>query len=193
MKKHKGILTLEAALMIPIFVFAILFICEFMKLSLIYDTVQTNIYSTAKFVNGYTYAERAISELNVVQKAGETTEKADELIAEVMEVYNDLFNKDAEFSISDFIKESIKKGENKAFVAIVEKSLEDELKSSFGSNYTKKLSLSSDFDCSSSEITFGEDGQVKIIVEYSVKLGMPIFNINKDIKFRNQVVIKNFS
>ena len=111
-----------------------------------------------------------------------------------MEVYNNLFDQEAEFKVSDFIKEVIQGGENKAFVAIIKESLENEFKSMSGSNYANKLGISTEgFDCSASEITFGDDGKVKVIVEYSVKMEMPIFNINKEIKFRNQVVIANFS
>lgn len=193
MKKDKGVLTLEAAIMIPIFVFAILFMCQFMKLCFIYDTVQTNIYNTAKFVNGYTYTETIISDLDIVQSGAEVAGKGDELIAEIMAVYNDLFNQEADFKISDFISNVIKGGENKAFQAIVKKNLEDEFKSMSGENYASKLGISTEFDCSSSEITFEDDGQVRVVVEYSVKVGMPIFNISRDIKFRNKVVIANFS
>ena len=42
MKKDKGVLTLEAALMVPIFVFIIFFILQFTRIVYIYDTVQTN-------------------------------------------------------------------------------------------------------------------------------------------------------
>ena len=59
MRKRKGVLTLEAALVVPIFVFLIFFMTQLMKVVYIYDTVQANIYNTARFVNGYTYLAEA--------------------------------------------------------------------------------------------------------------------------------------
>lgn len=44
MRKRKGVLTLEAALVVPIFVFLIFFMTQLMKVVYIYDTVQANIY-----------------------------------------------------------------------------------------------------------------------------------------------------
>ena len=59
MKERKGVLTLEAALVVPIFVFLIFFMTQLMRVVYIYDTVQTNIYNTARFINGYTYLAQA--------------------------------------------------------------------------------------------------------------------------------------
>ena len=59
MRKRKGVLTLEAALVVPIFVFLIFFMTQLMKVVYIYDNVQANIYNTARFVNGYTYLAEA--------------------------------------------------------------------------------------------------------------------------------------
>ena len=64
MKKCKGVLTVEAALIVPLFIFAIIFIAQFMKVVYVYDTVQTDLYNTAKFINGYTYLADITGENN---------------------------------------------------------------------------------------------------------------------------------
>ena len=48
MEKHKGSLSIEAALVIPIFVFFVLTLTNFAKMIMVYDSVQSSINNTAK-------------------------------------------------------------------------------------------------------------------------------------------------
>ena len=66
MEKRKGVLTLEAALVVPIFIFSIYFMMELISIISIYDSIQTNIYNTAKYINGYTYLTKTTGVADLV-------------------------------------------------------------------------------------------------------------------------------
>ena len=206
MKNKKGVLTVEAALIVPLFIFAILFLTQFMKVVYVYDTVQTNLYSTAKFINGYTYLADATPVnsgidgsnpnllANTIKQVQETfgDVNANPFSNESMDGYKTALKKD----VDTFIKSCLGKGTEAACTSIVPRIALNQIKSDFvsskGSNYEKLLGLSN-LDLSKSKITFGKNGEVRLIATYSVKVEVPFFEKGKTLSLRNQAVIKNFT
>lgn len=195
MKKNKGVLTVEAALMIPIFVFSILFMTNFMKIVYVYDTVQTNIYNTAKFINAYTYIpEDATDATNeVLQRVQSiftnvTNNKVDE--SDVDKSDNDENTNEATSLVLKFINLTLKNGFQSAKNGVIngvaqemcKKLLEDEI----GDGKRKWLGINKEFDFSGTEF---HDNEIKLVVKYTVKVKAPFINIDRDINLRNQVVI----
>lgn len=216
MKKDKGVLTLEAALMVPIFVFIIFFILQFIRIVYIYDTVQTNLYNTAKFINGYSYLAQATG-LNDFKDEANANLTSDELLNRVNNIF-DAITEDPtkppqdivesglsalETEINGLVDDLIKKaisGTTEGAVDLIvsqiaEKSLQSDFIATIGPNYKKKLMLDSEFKInnSESEISLGSDGKIKLVVEYEVDTNVPFFKLDKPLKLKNQVVIKNFT
>ncbi|WP_308780775.1 pilus assembly protein [uncultured Clostridium sp.] len=191
MRKDKGVLTIEAALMIPMFVFAILFIIQFMKVVYIYDSVQSNIYNTAKFINGYTYIYEELKKIEQTQET-EKLRKIEDLLVQIANPLDDE-------KIKEFIEELLEEAKsevrnaagsvvNAIFSEIVDKNLKDE----FGDGADIYLGSVSDFESDESKLTFGENGEVLVRVKYKITFEVPFFNIKKDVEFANQVKIKSF-
>ncbi|MDY4253014.1 MAG: TadE family protein [Clostridium sp.] len=195
MRKDKGVLTIEAALMIPMFVFAILFIIQFMKVVYIYDSVQSNIYNTAKFINGYTYIYEELKKIEQTQET-EKLRKIEDLLVQIANPLDDE-------KIKEFIEELLEEAKsevrnaagtaagtavNAIFSEIVDKNLKDE----FGDGADIYLGSVSDFESDKSKLTFGENGEVLVRVKYKITFEVPFFNIKKDVEFANQVKIKSF-
>ena len=191
MRKDKGVLTIEAALMIPMFVFAILFIIQFMKVVYIYDSVQSNIYNTAKFINGYTYICEELKKIEQTQET-EKLRKIEDLLVQIANPLDDE-------KIKEFIEELLEEAKsevrnaagtvvNAIFSEIVDKNLKDE----FGDGADIYLGSVSDFESDESKLTFGENGEVLVRVKYKITFEVPFFNIKKDVEFANQVKIKSF-
>ena len=77
---------------------------------------------------------------------------------------------------------------------IAKNNLKDDFESRFGSGYVSNLGIvSGEFDFSNSEVTVGSDGKVKLVVDYSIRVAIPIVNVKKDLKLTNKVVISNFT
>lgn len=191
MRKDKGVLTIEAALMIPMFVFAILFIIQFMKVVYIYDSVQSNIYNTAKFINGYTYIYEELKKIEQTEES-QKLRKIEDLLVQIANPLEDE-------KIEEFILQLLEEAENSVhdaastavnaiFSEIVDKNLKDE----FGDGADIYLGSVSDFESDESKLTFGEDGEVLVRVKYKITFEVPFFNIKKDVEFANQVKIKSF-
>ena len=195
MRKDKGVLTIEAALMIPMFVFAILFIIQFMKVVYIYDSVQSNIYNTAKFINGYTYIYEELKKIEQTQET-EKLRKIEDLLVQIANPLDDE-------KIKEFIEELLEEAKsevrnaagtaagtavNAIFSEIVDKNLKDE----FGDGADIYLGSVSGFESDKSKLTFGENGEVLVRVKYKITFEVPFFNIKKDVEFANQVKIKSF-
>ncbi|MCI6692955.1 TadE/TadG family type IV pilus assembly protein [Clostridium sp. SGI.024] len=191
MRKDKGVLTIEAALMIPMFVFAILFIIQFMKVVYIYDSVQSNIYNTAKFINGYTYIYEELKKIEQTEES-QKLRKIEDLLVQIVNPLEDE-------KIEEFILQLLEEAENSVhdaastavnaiFSEIVDKNLKDE----FGDGADIYLGSVSDFESDKSKLTFGEDGEVLVRVKYKITFEVPFFNIKKDVEFANQVKIKSF-
>lgn len=201
MKKNKGVLTLEAALVVPMFMFFIFFMWTFMKVVFVYDTVQSNIYNTAKFINGYTYL---LEPLGLNEKADNAPEFKD-IFDNVVDVFNSSTKEEAselDEAINTLITSIIDAGINGAtniafnesLQFIAQNSLESEFTSVAGDNYKQRLGISSDsIDFNESEFTRGSDGRISVVAKYNVKVEFPILNIEKEIPLTNKVVIKNFS
>lgn len=201
MKKSKGVITIEAALVVPIFVFAVLFMAQFLKIVYIYDTIQTNVYNTAKFINGYTYIADVTKENEYVDKDQDLSKT----ITKVQEIFTDAvahgsvngLGGQLKSTVENFIKSmlasEVQEVSNKIIPEISEKLLDNDLKAAKGSGYKKSLGITSGFDFSKSSITLGAKGEVKLIVEYEVKVEVPLLTTPKTMKLRNQVVIKNFA
>ncbi|WP_294363662.1 TadE family protein [uncultured Clostridium sp.] len=191
MRKDKGVLTIEAALMIPMFVFAILFIIQFMKVVYIYDSVQSNIYNTAKFINGYTYIYEELKKIEQTEES-QKLRKIEDLLVQIANPLEDE-------KIEEFILQLLEEAENSVhdaastavnaiFSEIVDKNLKDE----FGDGADIYLGSVSDFESDESKLTFGENGEVLVRVKYKITFEVPFFNIKKDVEFANQVKIKSF-
>lgn len=191
MRKDKGVLTIEAALMIPMFVFAILFIIQFMKVVYIYDSVQSNIYNTAKFINGYTYIYEELKKIEQTEESPKLR-KIEDLLVQIANPLEDE-------KIEEFILQLLEEAENSVhdaastavnaiFSEIVDKNLKDE----FGDGADIYLGSVSDFESDESKLTFGENGEVLVRVKYKITFEVPFFNIKKDVEFANQVKIKSF-
>ena len=178
MKQNKGVLTVEAALMVPLFIFAILFMTQFMKVVYVYDTVQTNIYNTAKFANAY-------SSLN-----GKIESVAYNKIREIQEIFTsvtgDVIGEDGSNEVSEFIGEVLSNGFEAAGNAVGGKMCLAVLKSEF--NGKEKWLGMSDFDTKG---TIFKEKEIKLVVNYKVRVQAPFINIDKQIPLTNQVVIKN--
>ena len=191
MRKDKGVLTIEAALMIPMFVFAILFIIQFMKVVYIYDSVQSNIYNTAKFINGYTYIYEELKKIEQTEES-QKLRKIEDLLVQIANPLEDE-------KIEEFILQLLEEAENSVhdaastavnaiFSEIVDKNLKDE----FGDGADIYLGSVSDFESDESKLTFGENGEFLVRVKYKITFEVPFFNIKKDVEFANQVKIKSF-
>lgn len=195
MKKNKGILTVEAALMIPIFVFSILFMTNFMKIVYIYDTVQTNIYNTAKFINAYTYIPDDMKEagnktLERVQSifTRVTNNKVGSDSNETTQVGSE--NNETTELVLKFIKQALNKGfeasKDGVINGIAQKMCQKILEDEIGAEKRNWLGINKDFDFSGTEFT---NDEIKIVVQYIVKVKAPFINIDRDINLKNQVVI----
>ncbi len=184
MKRNKGVLTVEAALMVPLFVFAIVFISQFMKIVYVYDTVQTNVYNTAKFINGYSYIAKGVDE------------KVQEKVTEVQGIFTDTTGVKVPEIVDTFMRNIASKGVSAIETGIVTKIakffLEEELQSVTGKeSYQESLGIIGDFDFSESKASSGE---TKIVVKYRLRVSVPFFNIYEDgIEMKNQVYIKNLA
>ena len=200
MKKNKGVLTLEAALVVPIFMFFIMFMWQFMKVVHLYDTVQANIFNTAKFINGYTY----LLEATGISESSESSDVSlDTIVGDIQEIFkpSNLDSKDQKINklINDILL-GAKDGViatvlNESIKSIATDNLIDELDPNGTGNYIKNYGISSEFDFSDSKFSVDngdEYGKVTIIVKYNVKFEVPIINIEKEIPLENRVVIKNF-
>lgn len=197
MKKNKGVLTLEAALVVPIFMFFIMFMWQFMKVVHLYDTVQANIFNTAKFINGYTYL---LDATGIAESSGVSLDTIVEDIQEIFKPSN-LDSKDEKINkLIDDILLGAKDGAiatvlNGSIKSIATDNLIDELDPNRTGNYIKNYGISSEFDFSDSKFSVDngdEYGKLTIIVKYNVKFEIPIINIEKEIQLENRVVIKNF-
>ena len=196
MRKRKGVLTLEAALVVPIFVFLIFFMTQLMKVVYIYDTVQANIYNTARFVNGYTYLAEATG-LNDYSD----DHNFDDLLQEVQGIFssNEMPSGDTVDGLVNellhtILSESARHGINMVVGNIAKNNLKDDFESRFGSGYVSDLGIvSGEFDFSNSEVTVGSEGKVKLVVDYSIRVEIPLVNVKKDLKLTNKVVISNFT
>lgn len=196
MRKRKGVLTLEAALVVPIFVFLIFFMTQLMKVVYIYDTVQANIYNTARFVNGYTYLAEATGLTGYSDD-----HNFDNLLQEVQGIFssNEMPSRDTVDGLVNellhtILSESARGGINMVVGNIAKNNLKDDFESRFGSGYVSNLGIvSGEFDFSNSEVTVGSDGKVKLVVDYSIRVAIPIVNVKKDLKLTNKVVISNFT
>ena len=172
-------------------VFAILFIIQFMKVVYIYDSVQSNIYNTAKFINGYTYIYEELKKIEQTQET-EKLRKIEDLLVQIANPLDDE-------KIKEFIEELLEEAKsevrnaagtvvNAIFSEIVDKNLKDE----FGDGADIYLGSVSDFESDESKLTFGENGEVLVRVKYKITFEVPFFNIKKDVEFANQVKIKSF-
>lgn len=65
MKKKKGLLTIEAALVVPLVTCAIYFLILFMNIVIVYDGVQSSINNTANIIgtNSYVVSESGLSDI----------------------------------------------------------------------------------------------------------------------------------
>lgn len=178
MKRKKGVLTVEAALMVPLFIFAILFMTQFMKVVYVYDTVQTNIYNTAKFANAY-------SSLN-----GKVEEAVSGKITEIQEIFTnitgDVIGEEGSNEVSEFIGEVLNNGFESAGNKLGGAMCLAILKSEF--NGKEEWLGMSDFDTKG---TVFKEKEIKLVVNYKVRVQAPFINIDKQIPLTNQVVIKN--
>ena len=196
MKKRKGVLTLEAALVVPIFVFLIFFMTQLMKVVYIYDSVQTNIYNTARFVNGYTYLAQATGLVDYSDK-----HNFDNLLKEVQGIFSSNEIPSGETidglvtELLDTVLSTAAQGAIEGVVSkIAKNNLAEDFESRFGSNYAERLGIvSGDFDFSDSSITTTSDGKIELVVNYSIRVAIPIVNAKKDLKLTNKVVISNFT
>lgn len=196
MRKRKGVLTLEAALVVPIFVFLIFFMTQLMKVVYIYDSVQTNIYNTARFVNGYTYLAQATGLVDYSDK-----HNFDNLLKEVQGIFSSNEIPSGETidalvtELLDTILSTAGQGAIEGVISeIAKNNLAEDFESRFGSNYAERLGIvSGDFDFSDSSITTTSDGKIELVVNYSIRVAIPIVNAKKDLKLTNKVVISNFT
>lgn len=196
MRKRKGVLTLEAALVVPIFVFLIFFMTQLMKVVYIYDSVQTNIYNTARFVNGYTYLAQATGLVDYSDK-----HNFDNLLKEVQGIFSSNEIPSGETidglvtELLDTVLSTAAQGAIEGVVSkIAKNNLAEDFESRFGSNYAERLGIvSGDFDFSDSSITTTSDGKIELVVNYSIRVAIPIVNAKKDLKLTNKVVISNFT
>ena len=196
MKKNKGVLTIEAALMIPIFVFSILFMTNFMKIVYVYDTVQTNIYNTAKFVNSYTYipddAKGAINETLQRVQSIFTSVTNNEVDEEDDDATTSDVDSDATTStVLKFINHALNKGFQSSKDGVINGIAQDMcqklLKYEINAQKRHWLGINEEFDFSDTQFTSDE---IKVVVQYTVKLKAPFINIDRDINLKNQVAIK---
>lgn len=184
MKRNKGVLTVEAALVVPLFIFAILFMTQFMKIVYVYDTVQANVYNTAKFINGYSYVADGVND------------DVQNMVTEVQGIFSDATNIDISEDLKTFMNNVAQKGVDAIEKGIVTKIakvfLEKELQSVTGnSNYQQDLGIIGDFDFKQSKVSAG---MINIIVTYKLKVSVPFFDIYKDgIEMKNQVYIENLA
>ena len=196
MRKRKGVLTLEAALVVPIFVFLIFFMTQLMKVVYIYDSDQTNIYNTARFVNGYTYLAQATGLVDYSDK-----HNFDNLLKEVQGIFSSNEIPSGETidglvtELLDTVLSTAAQGAIEGVVSkIAKNNLAEDFESRFGSNYAERLGIvSGDFDFSDSSITTTSDGKIELVVNYSIRVAIPIVNAKKDLKLTNKVVISNFT
>lgn len=188
MKKNKGVLTLEAALVVPLFVFFIMFIGQFMKVVSVYDSVQTNIYNTAKFVNGYTYLAEATKLNNFVDSASPINTK--ELLNSVQGIFSKETTADAEIDklVNSLLSEGAKALSSEVMIGICNNNLKGE----FNENKMKRYGIDN-FNFNGTKLTLGKGGEIRVAVEYNIKVGVPFFNLNKAINLKNQVVLKSFT
>lgn len=170
MKKNKGVLTVEAALMVPLFVFAILFMTQFMKVVYVYDTVQTNIHNTAKFVNSFSY----------LQERSKDVEQA--IVEEVQSIFSSITGVSSSSEVNNFITSIINGTKDVAISTMCKSVLDDEISSS----KRKWLGIKTDFNFSGS--TFSESKTI-VQVAYTVNISSPFINIDKDIPLVNKVII----
>ena len=190
MKKSKGVLTVEAALVVPLFVFFIMYICQFMKIVYVYDTVQTNIYNTAKFINGYSYLAEATKLNNFVDESGSLGDLTVEgLITDVQGIFSGEVSKDKVVTdlVNKILADASVTGVGEAIKLIAESNLDDELKSR-----AQRLGVDN-FNFDGTKVALGKGGDIRIVVEYNINVEVPFLANGKNIKLKNQVVIKSFS
>ena len=200
MKKCKGVLTVEAALIVPLFIFAIIFMAQFMKVVYVYDTVQTDLYNTAKFINGYTYLADVTGENHQLDNGTDLGQ----LVTNVQEIFGDAVKQRSldgtgskiKEQIAEFVKTCVAKGAQSVTSTIItniaKNQLDEDFKKAKGSDYKRTLGLS-DFDFSGSSVTLGSKGEVKLIAKYTVSVQVPFIDTPKKMELRNQAVVKNFA
>lgn len=90
MKKKKGSLSIEAALVIPIFVFFVLTITNFAKMIMVYDLVQTSINNTAQRISSQSFYLSATGLDSVLEKltANDASQNAQTTVGLVKEITN---------------------------------------------------------------------------------------------------------
>lgn len=170
MKKNKGVLTVEAALMVPLFVFAILFMTQFMKVVYVYDTVQTNIHNTAKFVNSFSYLQYKSKDVKT------------SVIQDVQSIFTNITGASSSDDVNSFITSVIDGTTDIAISTMCKSVLDDEI----NSEKRKWLGIKTDFDFRGSKFS---ESQTIIQVAYTVNISSPFINIDKDIPLVNKVII----
>lgn len=94
MKNNKGSLSIEAALVIPILVFFMLTITNFVKMIMVYDSIQTSINNTAKQISSQSFYLSTTGLSDVVTKltnddSNEAAKSTVGLIKEITNMFND--------------------------------------------------------------------------------------------------------
>ncbi|WP_294353509.1 TadE family protein [uncultured Clostridium sp.] len=90
MEKNKGSLSIEAALVIPIFVFFVLTLTNFAKMIMVYDSVQSSINNTAKQISSQSFYLSSTGLDSVLAKltANDGSQNAETTVALIKEITN---------------------------------------------------------------------------------------------------------
>ena len=85
--RKKGVLTIEAAIVVPLSVFTVYFLLCFMNIIMVYDTVQSSINNTANIVGANSFV---ISESGIADITGSTGGSDPSMGAEIIDSLNNI-------------------------------------------------------------------------------------------------------